>query len=412
MRIPLIKTRDKAENLLYFAIWLVLFAAPVLSMYVQRLSTHGERGEWSEVLAAWGLLAMFFATFAVHNFLLAPQLVYHGRKWRYFAGLAALFIGFETYECFARPHPRPHEGREPMEARRDLPDNIREDGGTADATALFAPDDRREDALQGKDGRGRVRHEPTPPMVFGGKDMVATIIMSLLWGLNIGVKYFFKSAKDRKRLERMEREGQRMQLEYLKYQINPHFFMNTLNNIHALVDIDPAQAQHTIEVLSHLMRYVLYESNRPLVKMGRDLAFLSDYIRLMRLRYAESVRIDARFPEGGAEGMVPPLLFVCFVENAFKHGVSYERDSFIETSVETRGGRVYFACRNSVGPQRKHAKGGVGLANTRKRLELTYGKDFNLDIQPGADEYRVRLDFPLLPCAEKNGKTEKTQLTL
>ena len=74
MRIPLIKTRDKAENLLYFAIWLVLFAAPVLSMYVQRLSTHGERGEWSEVLAAWGLLAMFFVTFAVHNFLLAPSL--------------------------------------------------------------------------------------------------------------------------------------------------------------------------------------------------------------------------------------------------------------------------------------------------------------------------------------------------
>ncbi len=408
MRFPRIKTHDKAENLLYLAIWLVLFAAPVLSMYVQRISTHGARGEWGEVFAAWGLLAMFFVTFAVHNFILAPQLVYRGRKWRYFAGLAVLFIGFETYECIVRPHPEPHGGRERMEIRGERPGNLREDGGPQDWEAFFSADGRRAQGMHGREGR----HEVNPPMVFGGKDMVATIIMSLLWGLNIGVKYFFKSAEDRKRLERMEREGQRMQLEYLKYQINPHFFMNTLNNIHALVDINPAQAQHTIEVLSHLMRYVLYESNRPLVKMGRDLAFLSDYIRLMRLRYAESVRIDARFPEGGAEGMVPPLLFVCFVENAFKHGVSYERDSYIETSVETRGGRVYFTCRNSVGPQPKHAKGGVGLANTRKRLKLTYGKDFNLDIQPGADEYRVRLDFPLLPCKGKGGETEKTQFTL
>jgi len=122
---------------------------------------------------------------------------------------------------------------------------------------------------------------------------------------------------------------------------------------------------------------------------------------------------------GGLTFLIPYVLFVVLIgstgvieEFALGRWAGAGPVDAFGKCVETRGGRGYFACRNSVGPQRKQAKGGVGLANTRKRLELTYGKDFNLDIQPGADEYRVRLDFPLLPCAEKNGKTEKTQLTL
>ncbi len=401
MKLPsIIKAQKKAENLLYIALWLVLFAAPVLSMYVQRLSSHGMRGSWGDVFAAWGLLAMFCATFFVHNFLLAPLLVQRGRKWGYFAGLATLLVCFELYECLCRPHP-PHpdgvEWRQRMEER----------GGKAGAETFVMP--ARSEGAQPRDAAGGERRRAYgPPLAFGGKDMVAFIIMTLLLGLNIGVKYFFKGADDRKRLERLEREGQRMQLEYLKYQVNPHFFMNTLNNIHALVDINPAQAQHTIEVLSHLMRYVLYESNRPMVKMGRDVSFLKDYIRLMRIRYAESVRIGTSFPESPMEGTVPPLLFVCFVENAFKHGVSYERKSYIDVRISTEDGRVHFTCRNSVRPESKGAHGGVGLENARKRLALTYGKDFRLDIRPTADEYSVSLDFPLSPPAAKGEEEDET----
>ena len=140
------------------------------------------------------------------------------------------------------------------------------------------------------DDRKAPKHEP--PQAFGGEDSVAFIIMILLMGLNIGAKYFFKSLDDRKRMKLLEKENLSRQLEYLKYQINPHFFMNTLNNIHALVDIDPEQAKHTIEVLSKLMRYTLYEGNKTMAPLKKELDFITHYIDLMRIRYTDKVRID------------------------------------------------------------------------------------------------------------------------
>ena len=274
--------------------------------------------------------------------------------------------------------------------------------------------------LRTGDGRGERFHEkkPEPPRAFGGQDSVAFIIMSLLLGLNVGIKYFFKSLDDKKRIKELERENLNRQLEYLKYQINPHFFMNTLNNIHALVDIDPEQAKYTIEVLSKLMRYVLYEGNKTMAPLQKELDFIRHYVDLMKIRYTDKVRISVSLPtspsnpsspsgnkeEGTSSALnlmdiqVPSLLFTTFVENAFKHGVSYQQDSFIEISVrvDEAAHEIYFLCNNSRKPEAEEKrKGGVGLENAKKRLALIYGDEYELKIDVNQEEYRLLLRLPI-----------------
>lgn len=134
--------------------------------------------------------------------------------------------------------------------------------------------------------------------------------------MNLGVMLFFKSNKDEAELQLLEKQNLQQQLEYLKYQINPHFFMNTLNNIHALVDIDPEEAKTTIVELSKMMRYILYEGNKPIIPLQREIQFLENYITLMKLRYTNKVKITLNIEKNIPDYGVPPLMLITFVENA------------------------------------------------------------------------------------------------
>ncbi|QYR11450.1 sensor histidine kinase [Prevotella sp. Rep29] len=174
--------------------------------------------------------------------------------------------------------------------------------------------------------------------------------------------------------------------------------MNTLNNIHALVDIDPQKAQTSILQLSKLMRYVLYDATKNLVPLQQDIDFVSNYIRLMRIRYSDKVAIETDIREPMPDRQIPPLLFISFVENAFKHGISYENESFIQLSIHTDDDKLHFSCRNSkkrTEKPEKADKGGVGIKNTRQRLDLIYGTDYQLDIRDDDNDYTVSLTIPL-----------------
>lgn len=395
------KGQKKSELILYVALWAVLFSAPVISMLV------GDSWDWQGVWNAWGLLSMFCVTFFIHNFLIAPLVVYSNRKWAFGCLEVLLFVCFLGYQVHFRPHrPEPRmneEGKPRME--QGMPQNLVK----RENTEVPAPPLRPED---GKGDRMRPDKKFEPPRAFGGQDSVAFIIMALLLGLNVGIKYFFKSLDDKKRIKELERENLNRQLEYLKYQINPHFFMNTLNNIHALVDIDPEEAKYTIEVLSKLMRYVLYEGNKTMAPLQKELDFIRHYVDLMKIRYTDKVRISVSLPassfETKGEGslsvlnlmdiQVPSLLFTTFVENAFKHGVSYQQDSFIEISVrvDETAQEIYFLCNNSRKPEAEEKrKGGVGLENAKKRLALIYGEAYELKIDVKPKEYRLLLRLPI-----------------
>lgn len=137
--------------------------------------------------------------------------------------------------------------------------------------------------------------------LFRGPFLGRMLIALLMFSFNIAVKLFFKSVRDQEAMKELEHNNLQTELDYLKYQINPHFFMNTLNNIHALVDIDTEKAKQTIVELSRLMRYVLYESNNRLISLSKELQFLNHYIELMRIRYTDKVRIDVSFPTDTAK---------------------------------------------------------------------------------------------------------------
>jgi LytS/YehU family sensor histidine kinase len=207
-------------------------------------------------------------------------------------------------------------------------------------------------------------------------------------------------------MEELEKENLNQQLQYLRYQINPHFFMNTLNNIHALVDIDPNEAKECIVELSKLMRYILYEGSKPTIPLDKETEFLKQYVALMRIRYQDNVRINVSLPENIPGVEIPPLLFISFVENAFKHGISYDEDSYIDVHMEVKGDRLYFDCKNSRHESHQDGHKGIGMENVRKRLNLLYGSNYVLDVKTDEKKYEIFVEIPI--NYEKQEKPEKS----
>lgn len=362
------------ENLTYLALWGMLFAVPVLSLYVRSVSNPVFDFEWKEIFMIWKQFGIFLAIFLIHNFLLAPLLVYKQRRALYFSIVAVIIGAFIAYQCTTRPPERRAFHHEPPPFER-----------------MEKPHGER--PSMPREFNERQRHRP--PMIVGQHDIVALIILVLMLGMNIGIKLYFKSRHDTKQLMALEKENLEQQLEYLRYQINPHFFMNTLNNIHALVDIDPEKAKDTILELSKMMRFVLYEGNKKGVPLSREFDFIRHYVTLMQLRYTEKVDVKVDLPTEVPDYELPPLMLITFIENAFKHGISYEQDSFIHIKANIDNARLHFECDNSKAQKPNQEKGGVGLANVKQRLNLLYGENYTLNIQDEPDSYNVKLEIPL-----------------
>ena len=378
--------QSKQENLIYLAAWGLLFASPLLSIYVRTVGDSSQVFEWWEVLVVWRLFAIYLLLFLIHNFLLAPLFLgkpnsHENKRVMYFSIVVMILAAFTVYQCNNRPEMKGH--RPSMER----PDHHQ--------PPHFAnpPKD-----FDGRPAPRNHRPEDAPPPIVGEQDILAIIMLILMFGANLGIKGFYRGLEDRKRLTELEHENLEQQLEYLRYQINPHFFMNTLNNIHALVDIDPEKAKGTILELSKMMRFVLYEGNKQGVSLTNEIDFIRHYIALMQLRYTDKVRIDIDLPAEVPDRQIPPLILITFIENAFKHGISYQHESFIEVKVSVEKGELWFDCRNSKVEkphQTNEEKGGVGLANVRKRLNLLFGRNYILRIKNDPDVYSVTLNIPL-----------------
>ena len=417
--------QSRYENTAYAVLWGLLFAAPVLSLWVRTASDASIAFDWREIVVVWRQLSIFLLLFLVHNFILAPLLVYRQKRWLYVLLTVCMVGAFTCYQCNHRPDGMRHHRRPHIEEAIDHrpPENHRSDYGERphdmedlphdmenlphDMEAL--PHDMEDFPHDMKDRPHDLRELPhRPPTFVGQHDIVAIVMLILICGMNLGIKLYFKNRKDQKKLAELEKENLEQQLEYLKYQINPHFFMNTLNNIHALVDIDPQKAQETILELSKMMRFVLYEGDKHDVPLTKEFEFIRTYINLMRLRYTDKVKISVDLPQEVPDKTVPPLMLISFIENAFKHGVSYQQDSFIEVKIEVRGQRsevrgekievrgmwLHFLCRNSKAEKPNEEKGGVGLQNVKKRLKLLYDDHYTLKIQD-TDVYQVELEIPI-----------------
>ena len=369
------------ENLIYLAVWILLFLAPLLSLYVRTMNDMYLLFDWTEVFLVWRRLLLFLLLFLVHNFLLAPLLIHRNKRIAYFSIVAVVIAAFTVYQCSTRPDMAKPMGHRPP-PHMEMSDHPR----PPQQPGLSKTDEPP----------ARQPRHMSPPPIIGEHDILAIVILILMFGANLGIKGWFRSRDDRKRLTELERENLSQQLEYLRYQINPHFFMNTLNNIHALVDIDPAKAQETIVELSKMMRYVLYEGDKQGVPLSQEFDFIRHYVSLMQLRYTDKVHITLDLPQETSDRQIPPLILINFIENAFKHGISYQHESCIEIKAEVKVDKLQFVCRNSKSEKSNEEKGGVGLENVRKRLDLLYDNNYTLHIDDMADIYSVSLVVPFL----------------
>lgn len=381
--------QSKQENLIYLIVWGLLFASPLISLYVRMVSDQNLPFDWTEVLIVWRQFAVYLLLFLIHNFFLAPLLVHSHKRVAYFSIVVAVLLAFTVYQCNSRPPIKQFDRLEPPPMEQ--PGRHEPPPFEGHAPRM----DHRPEMLH-EDHRPEI-----PPPFVGERDILAIVVLILMFGANLGIKSYFRSRDDRKRLAELEKENLEQQLAYLRYQINPHFFMNTLNNIHALIDIDPMKAQETVVELSKMMRYVLYEGDRQGVPLTKEVAFVRTYIKLMQLRYSDKVRITLDLPSEVPDRTIPPLILISFIENAFKHGVSYQQESFIEVKIVLEGSvmeaeSMRFECRNSKVNVPNEEKGGVGLANVRQRLDLIYNHNYTLSIHDDADVYTVELNIPLL----------------
>ena len=187
------------------------------------------------------------------------------------------------------------------------------------------------------------------------------------------------------------------ELSNLRSQINPHFLLNTLNNIYALTAFDTAKAQEAIQELSKMLRHILYDNQQPTVPLNNEVEFLENYIKLMRIRIPESVDINYQLSLINSQLAIAPMIFISLVENAFKHGISPTEPSFIHIRLEADQHTITCDIRNSNHPKTAsdHSGHGIGLQQVQRRLDLSY---------PGRYEWKRGVS--------DDGKTYHSQITL
>lgn len=212
------------------------------------------------------------------------------------------------------------------------------------------------------------------------------IIASFLFQLFViafatGMRYIIRWNEMELKRQAESQKSAEAELVWLKNQLNPHFLFNTLNNISSLIQVDADTAQESIGQLSDLLRYALYESSQKEVPLASEVAFMRDYIDLMRLRCNKMAKIEVELPNPAPNVMVIPLLFISPIENAFKHGVNNRRPSFVRIRLTWEEGQIVFQIENSRHPKAETDRvgSGIGIENLCRRLELAY---------PGRHAYR------------------------
>jgi len=193
------------------------------------------------------------------------------------------------------------------------------------------------------------------------------------------------------RNEKLETE-----LSFLKSQINPHFFFNTLNNLYALTLENSKAAPQVILKLSDLMRYTIYDGKESTVLLGKEVAFIENYLELQKIRLHKKSEITFQKNIGNPKLEIPPLLFVIFLENAFKHGVETLRDNaIVDLQLSEKAGVIKFYALNNYDHEERQTSKGLGLENIKRRLKLLFGTAYKLEIVDQENTYRVYLTINL-----------------
>ena len=208
------------------------------------------------------------------------------------------------------------------------------------------------------------------------------------------VKDWKQLMEERTRQQAILAEKWKVELNYLKSQVNPHFLFNNLNNIYAITKRNnDTEASEAIARLSSLTRFMLYDSSSKYIPIAKEIKYIQDYIEMQQLRFADEEVIINLNQEGDMEHTnISPLLLIPFVENAFKYGVKIHQNSIIKIEIIVRNGSLFFKVRNKIQQKKNnHVYSGIGISNVKKRLELVYANNFELNINNDKTCFEVQL---------------------
>ncbi|UOQ99026.1 sensor histidine kinase [Hymenobacter sp. 5317J-9] len=370
---PLPPLRSASTLLLHALVWGLV----AVLLWAQQPDYPGPKPPefWLTQTVVFGLLG---GVFYLNVGWAAPRLLYARKAWAYLLLNAGLVLGIALVH---------HQ----VEQRLHVPELV----AAAREAVLNPPNpwsSPRPHPLTGPD-------EGSPVVNTG-----VLLITLLVLGIATSLAAMQKGQRDAEVRLELERRQVATELSLLKAQINPHFFFNTLNNIYALTLLDGEQARVALHRLSRMMRYVLYESPAGHTRLSQEISFLQDYIDLMHLRLTTKVRVQFERPDPlSPDPFIAPMLFQPFVENAFKHGVSATAPSCITIQLrQPSASTVELRVRNTVFPDRPDDEaddepGGIGLANTQRRLNLLYPHAHTVTVTPrnASNEYEVCLNLKL-----------------
>jgi hypothetical protein len=349
--------------ILHIIAWLLLLAFPLI------ISSRLMMGKYF-LLIYYTLAVINILIFYTNYLILVPRLFFQKKKYKYILSVLALMIFFYYINEISG---------------RQILSYIREE--------------RKERFEMARDEGLR----PGPPIAPG---MIRRIMdgvpryaayfssASFMIFLSLGLKVLERQSEIEKKQEETEKAKLNAELALLKNQVSPHFFLNTLNNIYSLSTSNPEDSRTAILKLSKMMRYLLYDSEDGDTKLSDEIELMTNYIDLMKLRLDENYNLRVKFPAGYRDFRIPPLLFIPFIENAFKHGVSFREDSFIDIFMETTNNLLIFRTFNSISPAGAGTgleSSGIGLNNVRKRLDLLFPGKHDLQLNKTEKTFEVLL---------------------
>ena len=302
-------------------VWLFVAQVLLLSLVllspglISYVTTHDAQTVWGSLMVSAYWLAPAVVVYLLNFYLFVPMLWFRHRRWQFVVANIILIIFSNSHILF--------------KDFQTLPE------GTLAGYASF--------------------------LIF------ALLVNLMAIGIALSIRYVMRQSE--KKQKEVEAE-----LAWLKNQINPHFLFNTLNNISSLTQIDADKAQDTVMQLSDLLRYAMYETNKPKVALEGEVEFMRNYIELMKLRCNEMTEVSSEFIVHNSEFEIAPLLFISLIENAFKHGMNSNAPATIDISLTQQDDTLVFTSDNTNNPKptKDRSGSGIGLENTHRRLDLLY----------------------------------------
>lgn len=355
-----------AKNLwiIHLAGWLLFISLPVT--IVSRDSNPDIEFALLESGYFWGFTAIYVSLFYFNYLFLIPRLYLKQRLLLYIAcsfGLLIMLYYTQPFEnlVFQQFH-GPQEMRQHM-----MPGNNHN----------FRPPPRR---------------EAGPPAV----DFVSLVLFVVIWVVAMAARISEQWRITEKRAILSEADKAQAELSFFKAQINPHFLFNTLNNIYALAVKQSENTAPSVLKLSRMMRYITEEATENFVPLQDEMDCLENYIDLQKLRLNEKTSVLFDINRVTDEACIAPLILMTFVENAFKYGVSNHYRSEIVIKIDHAADEIRFFCQNKIFDANKDPeRAGVGIANTKKRLEFLYAGNFDLKIDNNGEMFSVYLKLKI-----------------